>query len=306
MGIPLWKPKDEIKQIHHTQSPTHSNDYQNLDILTFQQRPTMVSRHSSSNSSTSSANSIGSSSIANAIALANANGALGSGGVSVSVNSSAGGGISSSRPRHTHRISPLDSSGGSNRSRRSTPISRPTFQPRRTELDRQIAIRMSEKEDLLAQLEVTVSLLDQFLSARSALGSEVMAIPTFITQDLPALLASAASVSVSPPRDITFANSYQGVLDRVMQISPYSSLLPQLESSIASAHRRIRDQLALLGTTIPSISPDNLLPLDSATSTTSTSTSTFTSTPNPTTTITNRNNNNNNNNSHNRSIYYFE
>ncbi|KAL0086226.1 hypothetical protein J3Q64DRAFT_1738785 [Phycomyces blakesleeanus] len=259
----------------------------------------MVSRHSSSNSSTSSANSIGSSSIANAIALANANGALGSGGVSVSVNSSAGGGISSSRPRHTHRISPLDSSGGSNRSRRSTPISRPTFQPRRTELDRQIAIRMSEKEDLLAQLEVTVSLLDQFLSARSALGSEVMAIPTFITQDLPALLASAASVSVSPPRDITFANSYQGVLDRVMQISPYSSLLPQLESSIASAHRRIRDQLALLGTTIPSISPDNLLPLDSATSTTST----FTSTPNPTTTITNRNNNNNNNNnSHNRSI----
>ncbi|KAI9033549.1 hypothetical protein CLU79DRAFT_724272 [Phycomyces nitens] len=219
MGIPLWKPKEDIKAVHQS-SIRHSNDHPSIEIHSHQ-RPNLAGRQTTSTSSTG------------------------------------GGGISTSRPRHSHRISPLDSPNGSIRSRRPTPNSRSPFQPRRTELDRQIAIRMSEKEDLLAQLEVTVSLLDQFLSARSALGSEVMAIPTFITQDLPALLASAASIS--PSRDISSANGYQGVIDRVMQVSPYSSLLPQLELNIASAHRRIRDQLAMLGTTIPSISPENLL-----------------------------------------------
>lgn len=53
-----------------------------------------------------------------------------------------------------------------------------------SELDRRIDQCISEKEDLLEQLQVTVSLLDQFLSARTRLGQEAVNIPEFITQGM--------------------------------------------------------------------------------------------------------------------------
>ncbi|KAI7865064.1 hypothetical protein BDF14DRAFT_1883747 [Spinellus fusiger] len=152
------------------------------------------------------------------------------------------------RYRHSNHIQ--GNSSSNNRNYRST-LQRPSHS-RRTELDRRVALRMSEKEDLLDQLEITVSLLDQFLSARSALGSDAMSIPTFITQELPALLASAANTSpILPATDSSLPlNDLQGVVGRILQMPPYSTLLPQLESSIASAHRRIREQLAILGTSV--------------------------------------------------------
>jgi hypothetical protein len=56
-----------------------------------------------------------------------------------------------------------------------------TSPPMRSELDRRLHQRITEKEDLLEQLRVTVSLLDQFLSARAALGRD-MNLPSFITE----------------------------------------------------------------------------------------------------------------------------
>lgn len=56
--------------------------------------------------------------------------------------------------------------------------------PIRSELDRRLQQRINEKEDLLEQLQVTVSLLDQFISARAALGSDLMALPSFITEGI--------------------------------------------------------------------------------------------------------------------------
>jgi hypothetical protein len=54
--------------------------------------------------------------------------------------------------------------------------------PVRSELDRRLQQRIKEKEDVLEQLQVTVSLLDQFISARVALGSSATALPSFITR----------------------------------------------------------------------------------------------------------------------------
>lgn len=49
-------------------------------------------------------------------------------------------------------------------------------------LDRLVQQRFDEKEDLLNQLEFTVTLLDQFLATRATLGSDSIAIPSFITE----------------------------------------------------------------------------------------------------------------------------
>jgi hypothetical protein len=62
------------------------------------------------------------------------------------------------------------------------PSTSSTSPPVRNELDRRLQQRIDEKVDILEQLRVTVSLLDQFLSARAALGSEMMALPSFITE----------------------------------------------------------------------------------------------------------------------------
>lgn len=52
----------------------------------------------------------------------------------------------------------------------------------RNELDRRLQSRITEKEELLDQLRVTVSLLDQFISARAALGSDMLTLPSLITE----------------------------------------------------------------------------------------------------------------------------
>lgn len=54
----------------------------------------------------------------------------------------------------------------------------------RSELDRRLQQRIHEKEDLLEQLQVTVSLLDEFLTARTELGPNFMTLPAFITEGI--------------------------------------------------------------------------------------------------------------------------
>ncbi|KAG1076649.1 hypothetical protein G6F42_025382 [Rhizopus arrhizus] len=78
--------------------------------------------------------------------------------------------------------------------------------PMRGELDRRLHQRITEKEDLLEQLRVTVSLLDQFLSARAAFGGD-MSLPSFITEDLPAVLESASSLAAMSPSLLTSSTS---------------------------------------------------------------------------------------------------
>lgn len=131
--------------------------------------------------------------------------------------------------------------------------------PMRSELDRRLHQRITEKEDLLEQLRVTVSLLDQFLSARAALGGD-MSLPSFITEDLPAVLESASSLAAMSPSLLTSSTStvtdvtannevttLQEMVDRLLQIPPYSVRIQYIEQSIIVAHRRIREQLSVLG-----------------------------------------------------------
>ncbi|KAI8073594.1 hypothetical protein BDF21DRAFT_423851 [Thamnidium elegans] len=139
-----------------------------------------------------------------------------------------------------------------------------TSPPVRSELDRRLQQRINEKEDLLEQLQVTVSLLDEFLTARADLGSNFMSLPAFITEDLPAVLQSAASLaamapsvlsSFIPPTQNTTneVTTLHEMVDRLLQIPPYSTRIHNVETNIISAHRRIREQLSLLGTSsIPS------------------------------------------------------
>lgn len=76
--------------------------------------------------------------------------------------------------RRSSRVHQLPSTSASSSSSPSPPV--------QGELDRQLQQRIDEKEDILQQLRVTVTLLDQFLTARVALGSEMMALPSFITE----------------------------------------------------------------------------------------------------------------------------
>ncbi|CAO3664825.1 unnamed protein product [Rhizopus microsporus] len=119
-----------------------------------------------------------------------------------------------------------------------------------SELDRRIDQCISEKENLLEQLQVTVSLLDQFLSARTRLGQEAVNIPEFITQDLPDILESATSLAAMSPSELVFSlptintsNNVQSVVEALLQIPPYSTRVQDVEANILSAHRRIRQQL---------------------------------------------------------------
>lgn len=75
--------------------------------------------------------------------------------------------------RRSSRVHPLPSTSSTSSS--SSP-------PVRDELDRRLQQRIDEKEDILQQLRATVTLLDEFLSARAALGYEMMALPSFITE----------------------------------------------------------------------------------------------------------------------------
>ncbi|KAI8881089.1 hypothetical protein K501DRAFT_334960 [Backusella circina FSU 941] len=127
--------------------------------------------------------------------------------------------------------------------------------PVRSELDRRLQQRIKEKEDVLEQLQVTVSLLDQFISARVALGSSATALPAFITRDLPAILQSATiSVGLAPQPESS-NTTIQEMVDRLLQIPPYSAQVYTVENNIISAYRRIREQLGLLDSSVIIPSP---------------------------------------------------
>lgn len=81
----------------------------------------------------------------------------------------------------TVTLSSSSSSSPSSENTATSASSTSTSPPMRSELDRRLHQRITEKEDLLEQLRVTVSLLDQFLSARAALGRD-MSLPSFITE----------------------------------------------------------------------------------------------------------------------------
>jgi hypothetical protein len=83
--------------------------------------------------------------------------------------------------RRSSRVHQLPSSSSTSSSSTTSSGSN-SSPPVRSELDRRLQQRINEKEDLLEQLQVTVSLLDQFLSARTALGSDMMTLPSFITE----------------------------------------------------------------------------------------------------------------------------
>ncbi|OAD05414.1 hypothetical protein MUCCIDRAFT_155880 [Mucor lusitanicus CBS 277.49] len=160
--------------------------------------------------------------------------------------------LSSSSNTSTSASPPSSSSSSSSSSASASP-------PMRSELNRHLHQRITEKEDLLEQLRVTVSLLDQFLSARAALGGD-MSLPSFITEDLPAVLESASSLAAMSPSLLTSSTStvtdvtannevttLQEMVDRLLQIPPYSVRIQYIEQSIIVAHRRIREQLSVLG-----------------------------------------------------------
>ncbi|CEP14490.1 hypothetical protein [Parasitella parasitica] len=147
-----------------------------------------------------------------------------------------------------------------------------TSPPLRSELDRRLHQRITEKEDLLEQLRITGSLLDQFLSARAALGRDT-SLPSFITEDLPAVLESASSIAAMSPSllattspavtDETTNNeitTLQEMVDRLLRIPPYSVRIQYIEQGILSAHRRIREQLSVLGSSSSGIPQNAVTP----------------------------------------------
>ncbi|KAG1047206.1 hypothetical protein G6F43_010334 [Rhizopus delemar] len=125
------------------------------------------------------------------------------------------------------------------------------------ELDHRIEQFISEKRDLLEQLQVTGFLLEQFLTARTRLGADTANVPEFITQDLPNILESAATLAAMSPSELVFpfsssdvnTNMYgQSMVEALLSIPPYSTQIQDVETNILSAHRRIRRQLRSLAT----------------------------------------------------------
>ncbi|KAI8333356.1 hypothetical protein BC941DRAFT_434497 [Chlamydoabsidia padenii] len=158
---------------------------------------------------------------------------------------------------------------------------------RQQEADRQMEKRFEEKRELLDQLKVTASLLDQFLSMSDS-TSQGSTIPPFITDDLIAVLtATSASLattgrlssspssqssttttssSSSPPSSATIRprrhinyrslrsihshnndTTLTGLVDAMIRSPPHAARWADLESDIASIHQRVIDQLILLG-----------------------------------------------------------
>lgn len=90
--------------------------------------------------------------------------------------------------------------------------------------------------------------------------------------DLPAVLASASSLAAMTPSDLTSLSttttipsgiqnsssnneslSVQHLVERFIRIPPYSTRIYHLENSIVIAHRRIRQQLSILGSEAPEL-----------------------------------------------------
>ncbi|CAO3599167.1 unnamed protein product [Absidia cylindrospora] len=119
--------------------------------------------------------------------------------------------------------------------------------------------RLNEKQELLDQLNITTSLLDQFLSIRDMSGQENTTLPPFIADDLMAILTatSATLSSTSIPPSSNNNSSYDrsptsnNALSPSMTENVTTSRLADLESSIVLAHHRVSDRLNLLGATSP-------------------------------------------------------
>ncbi|KAI8987784.1 hypothetical protein BDF20DRAFT_910342 [Mycotypha africana] len=144
----------------------------------------------------------------------------------------------------------------------------------RQQLDQRLQQRLSYKEDLLQQLRATIALLDQFLLAGAAVGSEIVVLPSFILSALPDVIESACSLAdmttvlLSPNREVTAATAEESndslalhdMVNRLLQIPPYSTLNQNIDNNILSAHRRIREQLeqfANIGFNISARQQDN-------------------------------------------------
>ncbi|KAI8062780.1 uncharacterized protein B0P05DRAFT_556021 [Gilbertella persicaria] len=254
MGLPLWRPRDlkeDIEPIIHKPHHATLNDDNDIRVNIPHQlmhnihngyrrsRPSFSSSPSSSSSSSPSPSSFSSSS------------------------------SSSSQRSGSRLFQPLVTRSRLERRRQMlerlrAQHSSSTSPPIRSELDRRLQQRISEKEDLLEQLTATVNLLDQFLSARTALGSDFAEL--FITQDLPAVLESASSLAALVPAAIgnnsttlssenTENNTLQEMVNRLLQIPPYSARIQNVELNIISTHRRIQEQLDQLSSTVSLSSP---------------------------------------------------
>ncbi|KAI7894970.1 uncharacterized protein EV154DRAFT_496611 [Mucor mucedo] len=254
MGLPLWKPRDVEQEAEQEEYIKHQEDIEDEDSWSifshqlvqnvYNRRPT--SRHSvNTNTRHLSPSSI-----------------------PVAANSP-----HLRRSRIARRQSMLTSSlMDRRRTSRVHPLP-PTSSspPVRSELDRRLQQRMNEKEDLLEQLQSTITLLDQLLSA----GNDI----STLSEDLSTVVESAASLanmapsvlstSLSTPQHTSSneVSTLHGMVDRLLQMPPYSIRIHNIETNIISAHRRIREQLCLLGsTTIPLPIPRQTSPLDSRTS----------------------------------------
>ncbi|KAI9270849.1 hypothetical protein BY458DRAFT_555773 [Sporodiniella umbellata] len=116
---------------------------------------------------------------------------------------------------------------------------------------------IADKKNLLEQLQITGFLLEQFLAARTRLGPDALAVPEFITQDLPSILESAATLAAMPPEELvsSFSPSEistdalgQSTVQVLLNTPPYCRQIQEVENSILTAHRRIRRQFRSLAT----------------------------------------------------------
>lgn len=195
MGLPLWKPKDIETELDQEESMKHQRDVEDEEswsIFTHQLVHDNVYNHHINNThhhnnhnnntnrrNTSLRHTVNNNNNNNNNHSNNRHLSHVSSSIPIIANSS-----SLRRSRIARRHSMLASSLMDRR--RSSRVHHlpgtSSSPPVRSELDRRLLQRINEKEDLLEQLQVTVSLLDQFLSARTALGSELMTLPSFITE----------------------------------------------------------------------------------------------------------------------------
>ncbi|ORZ22235.1 hypothetical protein BCR42DRAFT_388441 [Absidia repens] len=183
---------------------------------------------------------------------------------------------------------------------RLAPVSRTITPRQRIEIESLIQQRFNEKQELLDQLKITISLLDQFLSIREISGQH-LALPPFITDDLLAILTATSTSLTStnntdsnnimanlptmndtnyshtlhrPPATSSPSHStptmplrsydrpandtsVTRLVDVMIGLPPHASRWADLESNIASTHRRVCEQLNLLGSSLTASLPSS-------------------------------------------------
>lgn len=195
MGLPLWKPKDleeEIDQEESIRQQEDAEDEESWSIFPHQLlhdnvythiNNTNIHRQSNNNEITTTLRSSVNNNNNHSHSHSHSHRHLSpvSSSIPIIANSSS---LRRSRiaRRHSMLTSSLMDRRRSSRVHHLPGTSSTSSPPVRSELDRRLQQRINEKEDLLEQLQVTVSLLDQFISARAALGSDLMTLPSFITE----------------------------------------------------------------------------------------------------------------------------